>query len=1176
MELSGAKASRAPRDFSTDAETTLRASRHNDADRVESARMKRHKKNCDTTSRDFSSILQLYYAKRWRARLRLTICAFFLLSAFVCRANAAEDWNAFLDALKARGYDDVALVYLKQLQEKGVAPPELDDSELDYKIGSAAFDAWAAARPSERPKLAEETRSAFEKYLASAPEGASAMEANLALARLKVVDGDQALAETKKRNVPQDLKESKLLEARASYSAAKPFLDAGIKLAQARVKAMQGDGNTRVEQLQVAQATFLDARIRQASLQAQNARTFKQGSDEYVNGLTKAAEDFSKIAETYGQYVGSFRARFAQAECLFDLDKIEEAASALDELSALPNEEQFASVKTLSLDLYAKIAAKTKDPVFYMGLVKKYSDWKEKCADENLASTSEGLQIQLETGRALIALEKLRRKDYEAYYKAGMQTFVDKNDATFKTMDVPPKKNKGVNSIVVFALKTIGELAAGSGAVALDAQELLKDELFNGVDLSKYSFAKKIDSFADAVNAANRATSLFSKAREDYATAAADLKDEASREMESAGNDAIKALRNAFEWSARAVRPDKRGRLSADALKETTEEINRLYLKYATVSYAVKRYEDAFVAGEFLAKRRPDFEDAPQAAIIALRSLQSFLIQMRSSQATPSAIEGVQAQLDSFSEYVAKRWGSEDGDSVIAQEAALIKLETAVANGDVVEAKACLEKIPETSPRRADAELRLGQALWTEWGKRYSEYVAARQDPDSASSEDDPAALKAKLDEILNASKDSLYAGLERMLASSSGVTENDYLAIYSTYLLAQIYDRLGDSENAEKWLTHPVIGALTLVERAQKAEKSNDPEELAEIPSFVNDSFQVAVLAIKLGVDAANPDKFEDAEKTMNDLDALAQKSDSNAAKLTGVYLRLGRKLEERMLELRDAADSGDESKQTQLDSVVKGFEAFLKRVSERDSGVKYSSMRWVADSYLALGRGLTKSMSDPPREALVYFSQAGKTYMSIVAKIDSDPSFAPNESAKLSVSVKISESLRLMGRFKEACDELRESLLSAPDNVDVQREAAFIFQDWGRKETKYYLSAIVGASPDSKGRNRIWGWNGLIRRLAGSYDKDQRFRDLFYEAYLAKTRCRYLYTRRLKDKDEIEKQAKNAETDLERLVQTRPDLGGPANFTKFDSAYKNFQKMRGAKNLKSLKNVNASTATK
>ena len=116
-------------------------------------------------------------------------------------------------------------------------------------------------------------------------------------------------------------------------------------------------------------------------------------------------------------------------------------------------------------------------------------------------------------------------------------------------------------------------------------------------------------------------------------------------------------------------------------------------MKYAVVCFSLERYEDAFVAGEYLARRRPDFADAPQGAIVALRSLQSTLAALRAQDASESAIADVQKRLGAFSDYVAERWSDGSGESAIAQEAALIKLDAAVANGDVAGAKAFLEQV---------------------------------------------------------------------------------------------------------------------------------------------------------------------------------------------------------------------------------------------------------------------------------------------------------------------------------------------------------------------------------------------------------------------------------------------------------------------------------------------------
>ncbi len=1104
------------------------------------------------------------FAKRARLFLCVVLTGAVASVFFTARSTyGAEDWPAFLDALKARGYDDVALVYLKQLQASDAAPPELND-ELDYKIGAAAFEAWASAPVATRDELASQARTALEKYLASSPDGASALEANMGLARLAIAAGDKALDAANKTGVPAETRDAKLLEARNSYSEARPYLDAALKLSSDKAKALQANENARVEALQKAQGAFLDALIRSATLQAQTARTFAPSSDDYKSGLAKARDAYDKVYTTYGQYAGAFKARFLEAECMRDLGDSDGALKILEELAVLPFEEQFYSVKTQSLLLFAEIAGEKNSPLLDMSLAQKYNAWKEgEKLPSEYYSSAEGLRIALLAARAVIRLEKTRQTDYNAFANAGKRTFVDQTDPLYKTMNVPEKKGAKGNTIVVYALKILSELAAGRGSTALEAQELMKDEIFEGLDVSKYSFVKKVEDFPSALDAAIRAAATFSQANSEYQNAAPSALADAKKARDDAGKDAIDAFRTAFDWGAKATRPDKKGRLKAEDLAAAQDELDKLYMKYALVCYSMERYEDSFAVGEYLARRRFECVDAPQAAIVAMRSLQSILVKARAEDASETTIAGAQAKLDEFSDYVVERWGEESDDSAVSTEVALIRLDAAVASGNAELARSLLAKIPETSKRRASAELRLGQAFWNEWSARNAEWIALRREGEA--DEQTLAAKKATLDELLEGARQSLYDGLERMLNSSAGVTENDYLAIYGTYLLAQVYERLGQPDETEKWLTHPVIGALTVVERATKAAVDGDGD--ANIPEFVDATFQTSVYALALGVAAADPARLEEAEKLMTTLEELASTSEDAVGKLTGVYIRLGKRLEDRMEALKEEAESGDEAKAAELNALARGFETFLKRVSERDQGNNYNSLRWVADTYLALGNGLKSSMSDPSKEALGYFSVAGKTYQTILKKIDADPSFAPGANARLAINVKMVECLRGAGQYQKAFETLKNTIKDNRENLDVQIEAARIFQDWGRKESKYYITAIVGAAPDSKGKNYVWGWNGIARRVAPSIDKDVRLKEVFYDAYLAKTRCRFLYLRRLKDKEEQIQQAKDAESDLERLYQTHPDLGGPAVFSKFDSAYKNFQKFRGEKNPRSLR---------
>ena len=128
------------------------------------------------------------------------------------------------------------------------------------------------------------------------------------------------------------------------------------------------------------------------------------------------------------------------------------------------------------------------------------------------------------------------------------------------------------------------------------------------------------------------------------------------------------------------------------------------------------------------------------------------------------------------------------------------------------------------------------------------------------------------------------------------------------------------------------------------------------------------------------------------------------------------------------------------------------------------------------------------------------------------------------------------------------------------MQQEAARLLHAWGARDPQNYVKAIAGDGVGKQGAKLVWGWNGIIKRLMPMIDKGERYKELYFEAYRGKTRSRYLYVRSIKDVEERKRQAQDAEDDIKRLYQTRPNMGGPASFAYFDRAYKEFQKLRGA----------------
>jgi hypothetical protein len=107
--------------------------------------------------------LPLYAERSLRAALGAAISSVFFLGISISPLEAAradEDWERFLQALDDRGYDDVALDYLRLLEKSGNAPPELA-VELDFRLGVATLKSLSTAPASARADLAAQGRASL-------------------------------------------------------------------------------------------------------------------------------------------------------------------------------------------------------------------------------------------------------------------------------------------------------------------------------------------------------------------------------------------------------------------------------------------------------------------------------------------------------------------------------------------------------------------------------------------------------------------------------------------------------------------------------------------------------------------------------------------------------------------------------------------------------------------------------------------------------------------------------------------------------------------------------------------------------------------------------------------------------------------------------------------------------
>lgn len=550
-------------------------------------------------------------------------------------------------------------------------------------------------------------------------------------------------------------------------------------------------------------------------------------------------------------------------------------------------------------------------------------------------------------------------------------------------------------------------------------------------------------------------------------------------------------------------------------------EVNLLRFRMTILHWTAQDYYRAAVLGEFLARRYPQSVGARKAAEISVKAYRNLFTQaLKRSQDTSFATR----RMTSLAELVAARWQGEP----VADEACLMLIETAIDNKNYAAASGYLKNMSPDSPRRAAAELRVGKSLWD--GYKQAAALKENRPP------------QEELDQMVQQARRTLELGIQRMrkVVDEGGPVE--YRLVFSVLTLAGILVDTGEPTQAVALLEDPKIGPVAL--------------SLAEHPATAPGSFRVDALRVAL-MAYVGAKQLGKAEETMNNLErVVAADGDAEAGKkLTKIYIQLGKKLEERLTRLRN----GNKEDKRQAQAVAEAFEEFLRRIATRPQGNTYRSLLWVAETFVSLGAAMDPGVGDTPPEAIEYYSQAEATYLRMLNDLSADEKPA---GADERLNVRRAACLRAMGQYQTAMILLVGILEDHERRVDIQIEAARTYQAWGRQTSGYYLKAIVGGEARD-GHKLVWGWSGLANKLY-AYDD---FRPQFHEARYNAAVCRKEYALTFTDRGKRNQTLKQAETDIRRIYQLYPVMGGPDRFLQYDALLKNIQKLRGERSPQGLR---------
>jgi hypothetical protein len=984
-----------------------------------------------------------------------------------------EPARQFLQGLRDRGYYDSAVEYLNQMKTSKLAPVDLREAML-YELATVLIEASRQQRDIVlREKQLDEARDSLSRFVAQNPDHPLVNSANGQLGNLLV---ERARIKVEQAKQPKADKTASLAAARQQYEDAYRVFGRSqdeLKERLAKMKVVDPKDEKAVGLRDQLRSDYLQVQLLAAAVREEAAETVVKGSQEYTAMLTEAAAQYGAVYDKYRTRLAGLYARLYQGRCNQKLDKLRDALTLFSELLEQPDSpEEFRTLKGKTMQLAAQ-AWLASEPPLYREAIKWLEPWLDNARPVE-AKQPEWLELRLALAEAQWGLAEAAKKT-----KA--------NDPQAKRWESDARKN------ALFVAKQTGDLQR-------KARELAAK--FGGTEVAEDSAQKTPKTFTEAKDAgrevldALQTTSMVLQtfpsriAGETDAKVKADLQ----RQLEEAQQTAEKSVREALAYFHKALE------LADD--KTSSDDLNLVRYFLCFLHFSAGEFYEAGLLGEFVAKRYPDSSGARQCAKIAMAAYLKLYVENKTDD------KGFESRkVTGIASYLAKTWS----DQPEAIDALNTLVPLMIKAGKLEEAEKYLNDIPPDSPKRGEAEMKTGQAMW-------SAYLLGMQDirkwengeevkPEGV----DLAAKKAALDQIKARAQKILEDGVTRM----KGTGKVDEAAATASLSLAQIYVDTGQADKAVTVLEDAQTGPLPLLQASSPA---------AQRPGFAGETYKTALRAYISSL-AGSADADAVIKKAAEVMTSMKEAVPPD--QLVAVYLSLARDLEQQMKLASPEARK----------ALSVGFETFLKQI--RSAATEFSVLNWVAETFSGIAAGFdtaAQGKPGPSEEARKYYDEALATYQAILKTVKFD-----DPKRKTQILLRQAQAYRHVHQFTKARDIYRDVLRENNAILNIQVEAAKLHQEWAvlakdEDKSQLYMRAMAGSERDPvTGNNTIWGW-GRLFQVAAKYPQ---FRDVFHEARYNLAFCRLNLARVQKSKAEQQQHLKKAK---DSILQTQQLFGsGP-----------------------------------
>lgn len=1030
-----------------------------------------------------------------RKFFRRSIASLLLVSFAFSSApvRGAEEYEAFLNGMRARKYFDVALEYLDLMRNSALLS-DVQRQMITYEEAQTFLEMSRDVKdPTDREKALDGARDRFQKFVTDNPNHPQAPGAETQLGAVLVERGRN---KTEQGLLPANeaSKEKFMVEARAFFDEAEKVFTAAeekFKKQYDSYPRFMVPTDPKVAERERVKNDLIKAHLFHATGLYEKSRTYAEKSPDRKKALETAAKKYGDIYKDYRTLIAGLTARLKEGQCYQELGDNKRSLGLYNDLLTQPDDiKPLRPYKANAMYLSLQCWTADSEKMYELACVQADEFLKNSSPDE----LNQPAWLAVRYYGALA--HQLRSKEFPADAKG----------------DEAKARDQSLETAQDYA-----EIVANITCDYQDQARTLLRELTGGADPSKGP-----RSFLDAQNRGTDAYQKFSAALAEANKLAATndpALPEKQKEVDDSRQSAITYFSQALEL--------------ADEKTTLEEKANvRSYICY--LLYTEGKFYDAAVIGQFLLEKYPNSGGARQSAMIALAS---YAAEYQNNQnalmadAAPGGQKPVvinpefdRAQMFAVATKITKQW---KGDKE-ADDAWNVLLEIAINEQNVAEILNALANLQEAWPGRAGAEMRAGRAMWVRYGQQLGLDEGA------------PGKLPAaEFQDLIVKANGILEKAIERQRPLLTGPELMQVDQAETQMFLCESRIALGQGAKALECIDDPKIGLMAVV----RALGTNaDATAIGKAPPDIDGAKpadRIRLESVKLALQAyVLNNKIAEAQKLTEELGTLlGGAAGDTKARLAGTYLDLALRLERQVAQQRETKNLAA------LKETSKGFAFFLSEIAKSGDAfqgeAKFQNLNWVSDNYFKLGVDL-----------LAEDRTLAVSYLDASAKLDAETLTALAVGDALTyVKLRQARSLRRAEKFDDAIAALRDILKDKRFLIEAQVEAAETLMDKAAstKNPDFYTEAIMGRDPDEKNDNIVWGWSRIAftisrtPQFSSSEDPaNKEFTRLYHLGRYQTALCYLLQADLTANPDDKLKRYRAVLFTIDQTESSRPDLGG------------------------------------